>query len=67
MTANRIALTIIFLAVLILGQGKFMGNLEYTLITLIIVIALSIALEIFLSEYLLYRYDHDDQFDESEE
>lgn len=44
-----------------------MGNLEYTLITLIIVIALSIALEIFLSEYLLYRYDHDDQFDESEE
>lgn len=67
MTANRIALTIIFLAVLILGQGKFMGNLEYTLITLIIVIALSIALGIFLSEYLLYRYDHDDQFDESEE
>ena len=26
MTANRIALTIIFLAVLILGQGKFMGK-----------------------------------------
>ena len=30
-----------------------MGCLEYTLIALVIVIALSIALELFLSEYLL--------------
>ena len=44
-----------------------MDNLEYTLIALVIVIALSIALEIFLSEYLLYYYDNDEQFDESEE
>lgn len=65
--ANKTALAIIFLALLILGQGKLMGNLEYTLIALIIVIALSIALEVFLSEYLLYRYDHDEPFDESEE
>lgn len=65
--ANKTALAIIFLALLILGQGKLMGNLEYTLIALIIVIALSIALGIFLSEYLLYRYDHDEPFDESEE
>lgn len=65
--ANKTALAIIFLALLILGQGKFLGNLEYTLIALIIVIALSIALEVFLSEYLLYRYDHDEPFDESEE
>lgn len=65
--ANKTALAIIFLALLILGQGKLMGNLEYTLIALIIVIALSIALEVFLSEYLLYRYDNDEQFDESEE
>jgi len=66
-TANRTSLAIIFIALLILGQGKLMGNLEYTLIALIIVIALSIALEVFLSEYLLYRYDHDEPFDESEE
>ena len=66
-TANKTALAIIFLALLILGQGKLMGNLEYTLIALIIVIALSIALEVFLNEYLLYRYDHDKLFDESEE
>ena len=67
MMANRIALAIIFFAILILGQGKFMGSLDYTLIALIIIVALSIALQIFLSEYLLYRYDHDDQLDESEE
>lgn len=66
-TANNTALTIIFLAVLILGQGKLMGNLEYTLIALIIVVSLSIALELFLSEYLLYHYDHNEQSDESEE
>lgn len=67
MTANKIALAIIFLATLILGQGKLMGNLEYTLIALIIIVALSLALEVFLSEYLLFRYDHDEQFEEGEE
>ncbi len=67
MTANKTAFAIIFFALLILGQGKLMGNLEYTLIALIIVIALSIALEIFLGEYLLYCYDNDEQFEESEE
>ena len=67
MTANKTALSIIFLAVLILGQGRFIGNLEYTLIALIIVVSLAIALEVFLSEYLLYRYDHDEQSTESEE
>lgn len=67
MAANKTALTIIFLAVLILGQGMFMGNPEYTLIALIIAISLSIALEVFLSEYLLYRYDYDEQLEESEE
>ena len=65
--ANKTSLSIIFLAILILGQGRLMDNLEYTLIALVIVIALSIALEIFLSEYLLYHYDNDEQFDESEE
>ena len=67
MTANKTALSIIFLAVLILGQGKLMGNLEYTLIAFIIVVSLAIALEVFLSEYLLYHYDHDEQSGESEE
>ena len=65
--ANKTFLSIIFLAVLILGQGKLIGNLEFTLIALVIIIALSIALEIFLSEYLLYHYDNDEQFNESEE
>ena len=66
-TAGKISRSIIFLAVLILGQGKLMGNLEYTLIALVIVIALSLALEIFLCEYLLYHYDHDEPLDEREE
>lgn len=67
MMANKVALTIIFISILFLGQGKLIGNIEYTLIAIIIVIALSIALEIFLGEYLLYHYDHDEQIGESEE
>lgn len=67
LAADKTALAIIFLSMLILGQGMFMGNPEYTLIALIIVISLSIALEVFLSEYLLYRYDYDEQLEESEE
>ena len=65
-TANKTALSIIFCNT-DSGTGKLMGCLEYTLIALVIVIALSIALELFLSEYLLYHYDHDEPFDESEE
>jgi hypothetical protein len=29
-------------------------------------LSLALALGMFLSEYLLYRYDHDDQIDEGE-
>ena len=65
--ANKTSLSIIFLAILILGQGKLLGNLEYTLIAFGIVVTISMALETFLSEYLLYHYENDEQFDESEE
>lgn len=67
MTADKTALTIIFLAVLILGQGKFMGNLEYALIGFVIIVTCAVALGLFLGEYLLYRYDQAEQFDESGE
>lgn len=65
--ADKIALTIIFIAVLLLGQGGLMGNLEYTLIAIIVIVALSLALNLFLGEYLLYHYDQDELLDESEE
>lgn len=68
MTANRISLGIIFLAMIVVGQGRLMMSLEITLIAFFIVVVLALALELFLSEYLLYRYDHDDSLeDESEE
>ena len=57
--ANKTALTIIFLVTLILGQGKLMAY--------IIMVSLAIALEVFLSEFLLYHYDHDDPIDEGED
>lgn len=65
--ANKIASSIIFLACIVVGQGKLMRNLEYTLIAFLITVVLSIALDLFLSKYLLYRYDHDGQLAESEE
>lgn len=66
LAANQTAIAIDFLALLVLGQRPIMGNLEYNLIALITVVSLSIALEVFLYEYLLYRYDHDEP-DESGE
>ena len=50
-------------ALLILCQGKLLGSLEYTLIATIIVLSLTLALGIFLPEYLLYCYDHDDRIE----
>lgn len=65
--ASNISLEIIFIALIILGQRKLFGNLDYTLIAILITVSLSLALRIFLAEYLLYRYDYDDRADESEE
>lgn len=65
--AYRITFGVMLAALIILCQGKLFGNLEYTLIASIITLSLALALGIFLSEYLLYRYDHDDQAEEGEE
>ena len=65
--AYKIAFGVMLITLIILCQGKLFGNLEYTLIASIITLSLALALGIFLSEYLLYRYDHDDQAEESEE
>lgn len=65
--AYRITFLIMLITLIILCQGKLFGSLEYTLIATIIILSLALALGIFLSEYLLYRYDHDGQVDESEE
>ncbi len=65
--AYKIAFGVMLITLIILCQGKFFGNLEYTLIASIITLSLALALGIFLSEYLLYRYDHDDQAEEGEE
>ena len=71
LTAMNIGFTILFLTTIILGQGKLLGNLEYTFIATFIILSLTIALVLFLSKYLLYRYDHDagmeECIDESEE
>jgi hypothetical protein len=64
--ASDITFSIIFIALIILCRGKFFGNYEYTLIAIIVTLSLALALKIFLTEYLLYRYDHGDQTDESE-
>ena len=57
--AYRAGFVIIFLLLILMGQaGRFKAELVAPV--LIIGIALAVALTMFLSEYLLYRYDHDD-------
>lgn len=65
--ASNLTFSIIFIALIMLGQGKLFGSLEYTFIAVTITLSLALGLRTFLSEYLLYRYDHDDQAEESEE
>lgn len=65
--AYKITFSIILAALIVLCQGKLFGSLEYTLIATMIVLSIALALGIFLPEYLLYRYDHDEQLEEDEE
>lgn len=65
--ASNLTFSIIFIALIMLSQGKLFGSLEYTFIAVTITLSLALGLRTFLSEYLLYRYDHDDQAEESEE
>lgn len=67
LTALKTAFVIIGVTLFLVGSGRLMGNLEYTLIAMVILISFAFALALFLSEYLLYRYDHDDLSSESEE
>lgn len=55
--ALKIAFAVMVLALVVLSRGRF----AYTGIAAMILLAIGVALEIFLSEYLLYRYDHDGQ------
>lgn len=68
LAALKIGFGIIYMIVFaigFLGHGRLMENLEYVLIAVIILLAFTIGLTMFLSEYLLYRYDHEDSADES--
>lgn len=65
--AYRVALNVIILASIVLCQGWLFHNLEHAFIALLIVIALSFALAVFLNEFLLYRYDHGVESEESDE
>ena len=64
LTANRIALTSIFLATFLLGQGALAGSLAISFAAYIAVVSLALAANLFLGEYLLYHYDHDEQPEE---
>lgn len=56
--AYRTGFVMIFFLLILMGQaGRFQAGLIAPV--LIIGIALTVALTMFLSEYLLYRYDHD--------
>ena len=66
LTSYKITFKITLIVLIILCRGKLFGSMEYTLMAVIIVLSLTLALGIFLQEYLLYRYDHDDHMEEGE-
>lgn len=60
--ALKISFAVIIIALLFLSLGEYFNfmSIEYLYRAAQIMISLSIALAVFLSEYLLYRYDHDE-------
>ena len=60
--ALKIAFAVIIITLVSLNLGEYFNfmSIEYLYHAGQILIALSIALAMFLSEYLLYRYDHDE-------
>lgn len=56
-TAYKTGMTIIFLLLILSGHG---GAAKLTVAVLMAGISLALALTLFLNDYLLYRYDHDD-------
>ena len=67
LAAHRVTMAALFVTLLVVARGAIQGNLEHTLIAVLIVLSLTVALDLFLSEYLLYRYDRADQLDEGGE
>lgn len=59
--AHRVVQVMILLTLFLVSRGAILGDLEYTLIAVLIVLSLTFAADVFLSEYLLYRYDQGDQ------
>ncbi|MBR4670362.1 MAG: DUF3796 domain-containing protein [Butyrivibrio sp.] len=64
--ANKITFIMIWLALLITGNYLAQFNIEYAFIALLILVSLAFALGFFMSQYLLYKYDHE-SFDDCEE
>ena len=62
--ALKVAFAVSIIALLFLSVGELFMSMEYLVTVVHILIALSIALAIFLSEYLLYRYDHNEYSDD---
>ena len=67
LSAFKITYAFMFVTLLVLCQGKLFGNLNYTLIAAVILLALALAMGIFFRAFLLYHYDHEEQFEESGE
>lgn len=55
----------VVVALVVICQEDLFGYPEYTLMAVTIILSLGAALGMFLCEYLLYRYDHDDQMGEA--
>ena len=50
---------LLWVVLLVVGHGPLWGSLELTAVALTSAVSLALGLTLFLSEYLLYRYDHD--------
>ena len=57
--AYKAGFVLLWVVLLAVGHGPLWGSLELTAVALTSAVSLALGLTLFLSEYLLYRYDHD--------
>ena len=62
--AFKAGFALLWVVLLVVGHGPLWGSLELTAVALSSAISFALGLTLFLSEYLLYRYDHDESVEE---
>lgn len=62
--AYKVGFRLLFITIFLVGQGLFANDLDICAVFMVASTSIIYAITLFLSEYFLYRLDHDEQSEE---